>query len=82
MKNPIVAWREQKELSRRDVALLARMDYAQVATSELGLVSRPNRSILAIVRQLDGDAAATTLEEAYYHWRTAEAEAVSQQLVR
>ncbi len=81
MKNPFVEWRENKSLSRRKTALLASMDYAQLAATELGLVNRPHRSLLVLVRQLDGDDVATALEEAFQSWKETEARIALAQLV-
>ncbi|MCY0900248.1 MAG: hypothetical protein OWU33_15230 [Firmicutes bacterium] len=78
--NPFAEWRAQHNLARREVALLARIDYAQVATTELGLVSRPHRALVRVVAAMDGDEVAETLENAYYTWREAQAHDLAEQL--
>lgn len=78
--NPFVQWREQHGLSRREVALLGRLNYGQVAATEIGLVLRPNRGVLQVVEHMDGAVAAKQLESAYTAWRESEAMALSAHL--
>ncbi len=78
--NPFTAWRTQHTLARREVALLARIDYAQVATTELGLVSRPHRALVRLIASMDGDKVAQSTENAYYTWRETQANDLAGQL--
>ncbi len=78
--NPFVQWRERHGLTRREVALLGRLNYGQVAATELGLVLRPNRGMLQVVESMDGAGVAVQLEGAYTAWRESEATALAAQL--
>ena len=78
--NPVVAWREDKGLSRRNTAILAHINYSQIAAAELGLVAKLPRLFLEVIATLDGPERVVAIERAYNEWRTAEAQTMTQQL--
>ena len=51
------------------MAIISGVGYAQVHATERGLVSRPNRHIVALVAATDGPAAADQIVATWTQWR-------------
>ncbi len=79
--NPVREWREDKQLSRGELALLCGISYPQVQTTETGLVGRPHRKILEIIADADGPVVSDQIAEKYRVWRARQGEQLRTTLI-
>lgn len=71
--NPLKTWRENRSMSRTELALLAGVAYSQVMAAESGHAVRLPGRITRAVAYLDGKQAAQDLASAFALWRDEQA---------
>lgn len=67
--NPFRKWRESRNLTRRDVAVLLGVSVSHVQAVETGIVAHPYRSLLEAFTTVAGSSTADQLAHDYAVWR-------------